>query len=214
MPSSTPSDRSRKRARSPSPAFDRYAAERRPSDYPPYSQPEAWDRERDYPAARPGYDDYRETDPYDRERERERALEWERYYRERDAAEYRDPYTAGDRDRYEARMRYDDEDRDRDYRRDRGYPYGEHLPAQPAHLLLPACCSRLTLPLLQSQDLRKRHPIAVMLQDHTLKLPMRKSLRISTATQGPLSTDPTLETDLRQTRSSLRHYCHSALMPR
>ncbi|EPQ25780.1 uncharacterized protein PFL1_06647 [Pseudozyma flocculosa PF-1] len=139
-------DRSRKRGRSPSPTFDRYASERRASAYGAYppAPGDAWDREREYPppavdgkpyvaAARGGYDDYgRGADPY--ERDRERALEWERYYRERDPA-YLDDYGASDRDRYEARRRYDDEDpRDRHYReRDRGFAaYGDVGPAASA----------------------------------------------------------------------------------
>ncbi|KAN0062430.1 hypothetical protein ACQY0O_005317 [Thecaphora frezii] len=117
-------DRSRKRGRSPSPAFDRYAPERHASAYGSYPPPvDAWEGDlppperSPYAGARGGpYDDYpREADLY--ERERERALEWERYYRERDPG-YADDYGLSDRERYEARRRYDDDDlRARDDRR-------------------------------------------------------------------------------------------------
>ncbi|PWY98641.1 hypothetical protein BCV70DRAFT_201444 [Testicularia cyperi] len=126
-------DRSRKRGRSPSPSF--YAEDRRTSAYPEYpSAPDPWERPapRDYRATSPyasrsaPYDGYRASDPYD-ERERDRALEWDRYYRERDH-DYRNGYEYPDRERYEARMRYEDDpyaDRDsrrRSRERERPYP--------------------------------------------------------------------------------------------
>ncbi|SPO31730.1 related to Arsenite-resistance protein 2 (ASR2) [Ustilago trichophora] len=126
-------DRSRKRARSPSPSY--YRDERRPSTYNDYSAADPWDRTRDYRDPSPyasrssAYDNYRSSDPYDDRSERSRALEWERYYRERDHRDhdYRSGYD--DRERYSARSRYDDpnaptdrDDRPRHRDRERPYP--------------------------------------------------------------------------------------------
>lgn len=127
-------DRSaRKRGRSPSPPY--YRDERRASAFNDYSHADPWDRTRDYRDPSPyaprssAYDNYRSSDPYEDRSERARALEWERYYRERDQRDhdYRPSYD--DRERYEARSRYDEpsasadrDDRPRHRDRERPYP--------------------------------------------------------------------------------------------
>ncbi|KAI3485306.1 hypothetical protein L1887_51419 [Cichorium endivia] len=114
-------DRSRKRGRSPSPPY--YRDDRRASaynDYHPSADP--WDRTRDSrdyrdpepyaprpsAAAAAAYDHYRSADPYDDRADRSRAAEWDRYYRERDHRDHDHRPTYDDRERYEARSRYDD----------------------------------------------------------------------------------------------------------
>ncbi|KAJ1021890.1 hypothetical protein NDA16_003652 [Ustilago loliicola] len=121
-------DRSRKRGRSPSPSY--YRDKRRASGYNDYPPADPWDRTRDYrdpspyPTRSAAYDNYRPSDAYDDPSERSRALEWQRYYRERDHREqdYRSPYD--DRERYSARSRYDDPPPSADrHRADRERPY-------------------------------------------------------------------------------------------
>ncbi|EST06804.1 Protein of unknown function DUF3546 [Kalmanozyma brasiliensis GHG001] len=133
-PLDDPYDRTRKRGRSPSPSY--YRDERRTSGYNDYPSADPWDRpSRDYRepspyASRPpAYDNYRGADPYDDRSERNRAQEWDRYYREHDQRDrdYR-PSPYEDRERYEARSRYDDppppsrDDRPRYRERERNYP--------------------------------------------------------------------------------------------
>ncbi len=142
-------DRSRKRGRSPSPPY--YRDDRRASaynDYHPSADP--WDRTRDSrdyrdpepyaprpsAAAAAAYDHYRSADPYDDRADRSRAAEWDRYYRERDHRDHDHRPTYDDRERYEARSRYDDappatsadrDDRPRIRERERNYPsYDAH----------------------------------------------------------------------------------------
>lgn len=136
-PLDDPYDRTRKRGRSPSPSY--YRDERRPGGYNDHPSADPWDRpSRDYRDASPyasrssAYDNYRSADPYDDRSERSRALEWERYYRdrERDQREHEHrPSPYDDRERYEARSRYDDpppatdrDERPRHRERERNYP--------------------------------------------------------------------------------------------
>ncbi|SNX87968.1 related to Arsenite-resistance protein 2 (ASR2) [Melanopsichium pennsylvanicum] len=131
-------DRSRKRGRSPSPSY--YRDERRASAYNDYPATDPWDRTRDYRDSSPyasrssAYHNYRTTDPYDDRSERIRALEWERYYRERDHRDQDYRSAHDDRDRYDARSRYqelvtpsDTDDRPR-HRPDRERPYPPYDP--------------------------------------------------------------------------------------
>ena len=137
-PIDDPYDRPRKRGRSPSPSYhrDHTRTSGYSNDYPP-SDP--WDRpSRDYRDPSPyasrasAYDSYRSTDPYDDRSERSRTLEWDRYYRDRERDPRDHDYRSSaydDRDRYEARSRYDDppplndrDDRTRHRHRERNYP--------------------------------------------------------------------------------------------
>lgn len=156
-PLDDPYDRSRKRARSPSPSY--YRDQRRTSSYNEYpASADPWDRpSRDYRDPSPyasrqsAYDNYRPSDPYDDRSERNRTAEWDRYYRDRERDhrdhDYRPPSAYDERDRYDARSRYDDpppadrddrsrhRDRERERERDRPYaPYDSHYRRdEPAH---------------------------------------------------------------------------------
>lgn len=142
-PVDDPYDRTRKRGRSPSPSY--YRDERRTSAYGDYPPADPWDRRPDYRDPSPyaarssAYDNYRPSDPYDDRSERSRAAEWDRYYREREGRDSRDhDYRYDDRERYEARSRYDDAPADRDERpryrdRERAYPSYDSHPRRDDH---------------------------------------------------------------------------------